>query len=178
MKTVVFPAKLVGFRIDIQEAHIHLYDDPPVLCSDQDVERRQAMYRSIESASRAHYTWIPVALKDLTATKAAIRADLERQLAEILAWQRQEPEPDVWDLAVDAAVSAAQEYLKDNPLALKRLPRAATIAKTYDWQRLGDRQDTWLIQGTELGAVYSVNGRCSCQDYMHGNVPGGWCQIK
>jgi hypothetical protein len=182
MDIVTFPAKMVGFRIDTQEGRIYLHEDPPIMCSEQDVERRSNLFRSLESASRVHYTWVPVPLKDLAPRMQAIRADLERQLAEIQAWQRAQaritPEPDAWDLAVEAAVVVAKERLKDNPLALKRLPKAATIAKSYGWHRMGDKQDTWLIPGTEPGAVYSVNGRCTCPDYQHGGVPQGFCKHR
>jgi len=182
MENVTFPAKMVGYRLDLQGGRILLHEDPPIMCSEQDVERRLNLFLSLESASRVFYTWIPVALKDLAPTKAAIRADLERQLAEIQAWQRAqvkcEPEPTAWDLAVDEAMAAAQAFLKDNPKAVSRLPKAAMIAKAYRWHRVGDKQDTWLIEGSEPGAVYSVNGRCSCKDFEHGNVPGAWCKHR
>ncbi len=182
MDNVTYPAKMVGFRIDTQEGRIYLHEDPPIMFSHQEVERRLNLFRSLESASRVHYTWIPVALKDLAETKAQIRADLERQLTEVQAWKAAQvqpvPEPSMWDLAVDAAMAAAQAYLKDNPKALTRLPKAVTIAKAYRWHRLGDKQDTWLMQGSEPGSVYSVNGRCSCPDYAKNGVKGGWCKHR
>ena len=181
METVEFPAKLVGFRLDAEKAHIHLYSDIPILCSEQDVERRLNMYRSLESGSRVHYTWVPVALKELETRMAAIRADLERQLAEIQAWKaaqvKPEPQPSIWDQAVDEALVLAQERFKSEPQVLKRLVKAAALARAHRWHRLPDPQDTWLITGTELGTVYSVNGRCTCPDYEHG-ATGGWCKHR
>jgi hypothetical protein len=94
-------------------------------------------------------------------------------------WPGAAPAPDPWDEAVDEAANRARSYLahQGDKAALKRLPEAVTLAKGQDWQRLGDRPDTWLIpSGTLLGVVHVVNGRCTCSDYMENCVK--WCEHR
>jgi hypothetical protein len=94
-------------------------------------------------------------------------------------WPGAAPTPDPWDDAVDEAANRARSYLAHHgsKAALKRLPKAVTLAKGQDWQRLGDRPDTWLIpSGTRLGVVYVVNGRCTCADYTEKGVK--WCEHR
>ena len=166
-----YPAKLLGYRIDTVHSKVVLWEDSPVLNSDTDLERRLAFYRSLEYMGGIAYTYEAVSLAELKGREAAIRADLERQLD-----HGQGP----WDLAIDKAEKLARNHFEreGNAPVLKRLPRAVPIAKSYDWLRLGDRLDTWLIPASEAGKVYMVNGRCTCPDYHHNGVPGGWCKHR
>jgi hypothetical protein len=92
-----------------------------------------------------------------------------------------EPEPMTWSEAVLAASQLAQAHFVErrNRLALRRLPRGMVIAEARQWTLLGDELDTWLIPSQSTGGVvYEVNGRCTCPDYLHNGVPGGWCKHR
>jgi hypothetical protein len=142
-----YTAKLLGYKIDAAHSRVVLWEDAPVLHSDADLERRLSLYRSLESMGSIPSTCRAVGLPDLEAAKAAIRADLELG-------------HDPWDLAVDKAGALARDHF-DSPAILMRLLRALPIAKSYDWLRLGDRPDTWLIPSSKGAKVYQVNGCCT-----------------
>lgn len=86
-----------------------------------------------------------------------------------------------WGEAVFAASQLAMIHFTDqrNRAALKRLPRAQVIAEARNWTKLGDEIDTWLVPSLNRpGVVYQVNGHCTCPDYQHNGVPGGWCKHR
>ena len=186
-KKVEYPAKLVGYRIDAVHDCIVLFDDVPVLFTDAEMERRLAIYHALEEAGGMPYTFELVSLVDLDARMADVRADLGRQLRQVRDWwrgrEKREPElvPDYWAQAVMDATQLAQAHFveKGNKAALKRLPRAQAIAEHQNWRRVGDKLDTWFMPSlTRSGVVYMVNGRCTCPDYHHNGVPGGWCKHR
>jgi hypothetical protein len=55
MKKVDFPAKLVGYRIDVVHDRIVLFEDVPVLFNDAELERRMATYRSLEETAAVEH---------------------------------------------------------------------------------------------------------------------------
>ena len=180
-KKLEYPAKLVGYRIDVVHDCIVLFEDTPTLWTDAELERRLRTYRTLEEAGAIPYTFELVSLQDLEATMADVRADLERQLQQMKDWwqrrQKREPEPvpDRWAQAVLDAAQLAQAHFVEqgNKQVLKRLPRAQAIAEGQNWHRLGDKLDTWLIpSSSQSGVVYMVNGRCSCQDRAK------WCKHR
>ena len=85
-KKVEYPAKLVGYRIDVVNDHIVLFEDVPVLFNDAELERRRGTYRALDAAGGIPYTFELVSLEDLETTMADIRADLEQQLAQVKDW--------------------------------------------------------------------------------------------
>ena len=85
-KRVDYRAKLVGYRIDVVHEKIVLFEDVPVLFNDAELERRRGTYRALDAAGGIPYTFELVSLEDLEATMADIRADLERQLAQVQDW--------------------------------------------------------------------------------------------
>ncbi|MBN1660250.1 MAG: hypothetical protein JXA93_17765 [Anaerolineae bacterium] len=92
-----------------------------------------------------------------------------------------EPRRITWEDAVLVASQLAMNHFlsQHNRAVLKRLPRAATIAEMRRWTQVGDAADTWLFpSSTNSGVTYHVNGRCTCPDYIHNGVPGGWCQHR
>jgi hypothetical protein len=186
-KKVEYPAKLVGYRIDAVHDRIVLFEDVPVLFTDAELERRLASYHALEEAGGIPYTFELVSLADLEVRMADIRADLERQLQQVRDWWRgrekrePEPVPDYWAEAVLDAAQLAQAHFVErrNRHALKRLPRAQAIAERQNWRRVGDKLDTWLMpSSTRSGVVYIVNGRCTCPDFQHNGVTGGWCKHR
>jgi hypothetical protein len=180
-KKVDYPAKLVGYRIDVVNDRIVLFEDIPVLFNDAELERRIGTYRALEAAGAIPYTFELFSLEDLDAAKADVQADLERQLAQVRDWWQErrkrepEPVPDRWADAVLQAMSLAQAYFLEHGdrASLKRLPRAQAIAERQNWRQVGDKADTWLMpSSTGSGRVYMVNGRCSCPD------PVVWCKHR
>jgi hypothetical protein len=70
-------------------------------------------------------------------------------------------ERDIWvDAVLDAVQLALAYFTKEGDrAAVKRLPRAQTIAEGRTWRRIGDRFDTWLMPiRTRLGIVYIIEG--------------------
>ena len=180
-KKVDYPAKLVGYRIDVVNDRIVLFEDIPVLFNDKELERRIGTYRALDAAGGIPYTFELFSLEDLEAAMAGIRADLEQQLAQVKGWWQErrkrepEPVPDYWADAVLDATQLARVYFMEqgNKAALKRLPRAQSIATLQNWRRVGDKFDTWLMpSSTGSGRVYMVNGRCSCPDRV------AWCKHR
>ena len=180
-KKVDYPAKLVGYRIDVVNDRIVLFEDIPVLFNDRELERRIGTYRALDAAGGIPYTFQLFSLEDLDAGKANIQADLEQQLAQVKGWWQErkkrepEPVPDYWADAVLDATQLARVYFMEqgNKAALKRLPRAQSIAALQNWRKVGDKADTWLMpSSTGSGKVYMVNGRCSCPDTV------AWCKHR
>jgi len=88
-----YPAKLVGYRIDWTHARVVVFADEPVVFNDKELARRLQVYTSLEQAGGLPYTYQLVALPDLEATMADIRADLELQLGQALEWGQRQQEP-------------------------------------------------------------------------------------
>ena len=180
-RQVEYPAKLVGYRIDVVHEHIVLFEDVPVLFNDRELERRIGTFRALEAAGGIPYTFELFSLEDLDAAKADIRADLEQQLAQVQDWwqarRKREPEPvpDLWADAVLDATQMARAYFLDkgNKAVLERLPYAQSIAALQNWRRVGDKLDTWLMPSLDgSGRVYMVNGQCTCPDSNR------WCKHR
>ena len=180
-KKVEYPAKLVGYRIDVVHEKIVLFEDVPVLFNDAELERRRGTYRALDAAGGIPYTFELVSLEDLETTMADIRADLEQQLAQVKDWWQErrkrepEPVPDYWADAVLDALILAQAYFmdRDDRATLKRLPGAHAIATRQNWRKVGDKFDTWLMpSSTGSGKVYMVNGRCNCPARV------AWCKHR
>jgi hypothetical protein len=87
--------------------------------------------------------------------------------------------PDPWAEALAEAAEQARSYFhsRHDSAALKRLPKALAIAEGRNWQRLGDKLDTWFMPSqAKEGVVYRVNGTCSCPDYAQNGVT--WCKHR
>ena len=82
----------------------------------------------MERTGGTAYTYAAVSVAELEATKADIRADLEREVGS-----------DAWDLAVEKVAVVARGHIQPtgNHPALVRLPRAVPIAKRMTGCGLG-----------------------------------------
>lgn len=104
-----------------------------------------------------------------------------RQVFKLLNMDWPSRDNGAWAEAVTKAADLARDYFLNqrNMPALKRLPRAQVLAEARNWERQGDGHDTWLMRSTTgAGAVYEVNDRCTCPDWLYNGVPGGWCKHR
>jgi len=168
-----YPAKLVGYRIDWTHARVVVFADEPVVFNDKELARRLQVYTSLEQAGGLPYTYQLVALPDLEATMADIRADLELQLGQALEWGQRQQEPRLvreapstdWPRRIDLIVAYEAEERRALPrinangqlVAFKEdgrdmTPPSEDISQIYRWlQDHGYVPDGFKWLGWERG---------------------------